>query len=108
VLLQDALYWHEHKTFPRDEMAARIHCRLVGVHPFPNGNGRCTRLVADLYLIAVGADPFAWGGSTLDVDGSHRDAYIAALVKAERTDEYEDLLRFARGTAGEPPLSDQS
>lgn len=27
-----------------------IHGRLVGIHPFPNGNGRGTRLMADLYL----------------------------------------------------------
>jgi Fic-DOC domain mobile mystery protein B len=100
LLLQDARYWHEHATFPREELAARIHCRLASIHPFPNGNGRCTRLMADLYLISTGAAPFPWGGATLDVDGSDRAAYIAALVKAARTDDYEDLLRFARGRPG--------
>jgi Fic-DOC domain mobile mystery protein B len=97
LLLQDARYWHDHETFPRDEAAARIHCRLASIHPFPNGNGRCTRLMADLYLISTEADPFPWGAATLDVDGSDRTAYIDALVKAASTDDYEDLLRFARG-----------
>jgi Fic-DOC domain mobile mystery protein B len=97
LLLHDARYWHEHGTFPCDELAARIHCRLVSIHPFPNGNGRCTRLMADLYRISTGADPFPWGGATLDVNGSDRAAYIAALVKAASTDDYRDLLRFARG-----------
>jgi predicted DNA-binding mobile mystery protein A len=32
-----------------------------------------------------------------DVDGSGRATYIAALVKAARTDEYTDLISFARG-----------
>ncbi len=97
LLLGDARYWHEHDTFPREELAVRIHCRLVSIHPFSNGNGRCTRLMADLYLISTGTDPFPWGGATLDVDGSGRATYIAALVKAASTAGYQDLLRFARG-----------
>lgn len=85
--LDDALFWHTEAVYPPDELAARIHCRLVSVHPFPNGNGRCTRLMADLYLTAIGAEPFTWGSA----------AYIAALVKAARTGDYADLIRFARG-----------
>lgn len=34
------------------EMAARIHHRLVFIHPFENGNGRFSRLVADRFLIS--------------------------------------------------------
>jgi Fic-DOC domain mobile mystery protein B len=95
--LDDALFWHAESVFPADELAARIHCRLVSVHPFPNGNGRCTRLMADLYLTAIGAEPFTWGSANLDEDGAGRTAYIAALVKAVTTDDYADLIRFARG-----------
>ncbi|MHB1860136.1 MAG: mobile mystery protein B [Solirubrobacteraceae bacterium] len=95
--LEDAKFWHAHGTFGSDELAARIHGRLVRVHPFPNGNGRCTRLMADLYLASIGAPPFSWGGARLDDDGSSRARYIAALVKAIDTDDYADLVRFARG-----------
>jgi Fic-DOC domain mobile mystery protein B len=95
--LDDALFWHNEAVFPPDELAARIHCRLVSVHPFPNGNGRCTRLMADLYLTAIGDEPFTWGSTDLDTDGSGRAAYITALVKAAETDDYADLIRFARG-----------
>jgi Fic-DOC domain mobile mystery protein B len=94
--LDDARYWHAEKVFDTDELAARIHCRLVSVHPFVNGNGRATRLLADLYLTANGSRPFTWGGTNLDTDGSGRKEYIAALVKAADTDDYADLLRFAR------------
>jgi Fic-DOC domain mobile mystery protein B len=94
--LDDARYWHTEKVFGLDELAARIHCRLVRVHPFVNGNGRCTRLVADLYLISIGSNPFTWGKANLDVDGSGRAEYIAALVKAADTDDYVDLIQFAR------------
>jgi Fic-DOC domain mobile mystery protein B len=94
--LDDAKYWHTEKVFEPDDLAARIHCRLVSVHPFVNGNGRYTRLMADLYLTSIGASPFTWGGTNLDVDGSGRAEYIAALVKAADTDDYADLIRFAR------------
>lgn len=96
-LLDDAKFWHAEAVFGYDELAARIHCRLVIVHPFPNGNGRCTRMMADLYLVAIGREPFAWGSASLDVDGSVRTAYIAALVKAASSGDYSDLIRFARG-----------
>jgi Fic-DOC domain mobile mystery protein B len=97
LLLDDATFWHNEAVFGPDDLAARIHCRLVSIHPFRNGNGRCTRMMADLYLTSIGAEPFPWGGANLDVDGSGRAIYIAALVKAATTDEYADLVRFARG-----------
>ena len=34
------------------EMAARIHHRLVYIHPFENGNGRFSRLIADRFFLA--------------------------------------------------------
>jgi Fic-DOC domain mobile mystery protein B len=97
LLLDDATFWHIHEAFGPDELAARIHCRLVSIHPFRNGNGRCTRMMADLYLSSIGAKPFSWSPTNLDIDGSSRSTYIAALIKAARADEYGDLIRFARG-----------
>jgi Fic-DOC domain mobile mystery protein B len=97
LLFDDARFWHRESVFSADELAARIHGRLVSVHPFPNGNGRSTRLMADLYLIAVGSPPFTWGGSHLDEEDAGRAAYIRALVLAVETDDYSELIRFARG-----------
>jgi len=97
LALGDAKFWHAASVFEPDDLAARIHGRLVSVHPFPNGNGRCTRMMADLYLVSVGAEPFPWGAANLDKDGSTRATYIAALIKAVNTDNYGDLVRFARG-----------
>jgi len=94
--LDDAVWWHENETFPADERAARIHCRLVSVHPFPNGNGRCTRLVADLYLLSMELPAFTWGaGGRLDEDGDARRAYLDALSTADGGD-YAPLIAFAR------------
>lgn len=94
--LDDALYWHENGVFDVDERAVRIHRRLVAVHPFPNGNGRCTRLVADLYLTAIDRPTFTWGaGGKLDEDSNTRRLYLEALYAADDND-FAPLVAFAR------------
>ena len=50
-LLDDVRYWREHRTYAPDEIAVRLHHRIVSVHPFPNGNGRHSRLMADLLVV---------------------------------------------------------
>ena len=92
----DDAYWHEHETYPTAELAARLHRRLVAVHPFPTGNGRCTRLLADLYLLSIGEPPFTWGAlGSLDEDRDTRQIYLNALRAADG-DDYEPLVSFAR------------
>lgn len=95
--LADARFWHYERVFDSDELAARIHGRLVAVHPFTNGNGRSTRLVADLYLESFNLPVFSWGRCRLDEQDAGRAAYISALVEAVETDDYTELIRFARG-----------
>jgi len=94
--LEDMKYWHANGVFGSDERAARLHCRLVTIHPFPNGNGRCTRLIADMYLVTIDEPMFTWGSRSIDVDGDARERYIDALVRARSEDDYGDLLAFAR------------
>jgi Fic-DOC domain mobile mystery protein B len=92
-VLDDAEYWLENDVFPLDETAARLHHRLVSVHPFPNGNGRHARLAADLLLFNLGRPRLAWAGSALDSPGQIRTDYIAALRAADEGD-HTALLRF--------------
>lgn len=69
---------------------------MVEVHPFPNGNGRCTRLLADLYLLSIGEPAFTWGsGGGLDEDGDATRIYLEALYAADAGD-YTPLVTFAR------------
>jgi Fic-DOC domain mobile mystery protein B len=93
--LDDVRFWHTEDLFSADERAARIHHRLVTVHPFPNGNGRCTRLVADLYLVSIGEAPFTWGSGQGGSSAAIRAAYISALVAAP-SDAYASLSVFGR------------
>jgi Fic-DOC domain mobile mystery protein B len=57
----DAQYWIDQQAYPPDELAVRFHHRLVYVHPFPNGNGRWSRLAADLLVVGQGNQRFPWG-----------------------------------------------
>ena len=91
----DARYWIEHETFPPDEIAARLHHRLVAIHPFPNGNGRTTRLMGDLVAARLGQEPFTWGRQNLTDLSETRARYISALRAADNHD-IGPLLEFAR------------
>jgi Fic-DOC domain mobile mystery protein B len=95
-LFDDAAHWVAHATYPTDEIAARFHHRLVQIHPFPNGNGRHGRLMADALLIELGAAPFTWGAGDLDREGDVRACYLAALRLADAGD-CALLLEFVRG-----------
>jgi Fic-DOC domain mobile mystery protein B len=94
-LLRDAQYWVEHRSFSADEIAVRLHHGLVAIHPFPNGNGRHARLMADLLIAQLGGEPFSWGGGILRDIGTLRAEYIGALRAADNHD-FTPLLVFAR------------
>ena len=95
TLFDDVRYWAEHATYPPDEMAVRLHHRLVAIHPFPNGNGRHARMMADLLIERLGGEPFSWGGGSLADVGELRARYVAALQAADGHN-IGPLLAFAR------------
>lgn len=94
-LLDDAKYWVEHGTYPPKELAARFHHKLVFIHPFPNGNGRHARIMADAVLTKLLNEPaIDWaGGYRLEAMNERRDQYIAALRAADGHD-ISALLEF--------------
>ena len=96
-LIADTRYWIDHDTYPSVEAAVRLHHRLVAIHPFPNGNGRHARLVADLVLTNLGGSPLPWGRSDLTHESEVRARYIDALHRADAGD-IAPLLAFARGS----------
>jgi Fic-DOC domain mobile mystery protein B len=94
-LLDDVRYWIENKTFGPDEIAVRFHHRLVFIHPFPNGNGRLSRLAADLLIVQLGGERFTWGSGNLVAIADLRRRYIDALRAADGH-AIEPLIAFAR------------
>jgi Fic-DOC domain mobile mystery protein B len=99
TLLDDARFWAEHGAYPPVEAAVRFHHRLVVIHPFANGNGRFSRIMADAYLEDVlEADPIDWGGGyDLQAMNERREQYIAALRAADAGD-YSLLFEFVGHT----------
>lgn len=93
--LDDVRYWIEHQSYPADEIAVRFHHRLVAIHPFPNGNGRWSRLAADLLALKLGQQRFTWGSDSITAASETRRAYVQALKAADAGD-LSLLLVFAR------------
>lgn len=94
-LLKNTRVMIEGKATPPDEIAVRFHHRLVSIHPFPNGNGRHSRLMADLLIKRLGEKPFSWGGRVDLVSPSEiRTHYLIALRLADNRD-LGPLLQFA-------------
>jgi len=96
-LLDDAMYWFDHKTFNADQFAIRVKHRVVSIHLFPNGNGRHSRLLADVIISHIfNLQPFSWGtNSDLYKNNSARHLYIEALREADNGN-YQKLIEFAR------------
>lgn len=94
-LLDDTKAWIDYKTYPPDEIAVRFSHRFVQIHPFSNGNGRLSRLMADLVVMSLGGDRFSWGRAKLQTVGDVRRRYIEALQAADNHD-IAPLLAFAR------------
>lgn len=95
-LCDDVLYWCKGESdLTTVEQAAKIHHQLVYIHPYPNGNGRFSRLVSDRYLKAC-KYPFPNWPVDLNKDGQSRKQYIAALKSADIGD-YEPLIHYMMG-----------
>lgn len=94
-LLGDVRYWMENSTHSPDEIAVRFHHRLVLIHPFPNGNGRHARLMADALVMKLGRPAFTWGSANLVGEGEARTQYLDTIRAADR-DNIQPLLRFSR------------
>ena len=93
ILLDDIKFWIDNKTFSEKEIAIRFHHRLVQIHPFPNGNGRVSRLMADLLMRKLGQRELNWGSENLENISDIRKKYIFALQEADRGN-YNSLLEF--------------
>lgn len=98
----EVISWSEHPvelTFV--ERAARIHHQLVFIHPFENGNGRFSRLIADRFLLAWRCPHPIWP-IRLNQESQARKEYIQALKNADAGD-YESLVNFMRNLGARDP-----
>ncbi|MES2559105.1 MAG: mobile mystery protein B [Bacteroidota bacterium] len=96
MLLDDTKYWIENKTYSTDEIAIRFKHRLVNIHCFPNGNGRHSRIMADIIMESIfGQKVFAWNQSNMVKANQTRINYIRAIREGDKGN-IQPLLDFAK------------
>ncbi len=93
ILFDDIEFWIENKTYPEKEIAVRLHHKLVQIHPFPNGNGRISRLMADLLMKKFNRSFSIWNSDLLLESATLRKLYIVALQEADKGN-YSKLIEF--------------
>lgn len=95
-LLDETENWIANKTYPADEIAMRFKHRLVSIHCFSNGNGRHSRLMADIIVEHIfNREIFTWSNSNVSESAKIRSEYINAIKLADQGNMLR-LLGFAR------------
>ena len=97
ILMKDVQTWIEHQSYNWTEILAHFHHRLVFIHPFPNGNGRYSRLHTDLLAAKYNQQIPTWGAACVNGDinqeGGIRERYIQALKQADQK-KFDELIHF--------------
>lgn len=95
-LIDDTKFWIANETYPPDEIAIRFKHKLVSIHCFPNGNGRHSRIMADIIIESIfDKEIFSWNNSNMVRPNEARKNYIAAIKEADNGN-IRSLIEFAR------------
>jgi Fic-DOC domain mobile mystery protein B len=94
-LVRTIPYWGKGDPYPLIEDAALLHYRAVKIHPFVNGNGMWSRMLANIWLRKHGAKPTMWPEPQIGDVSPIRAEYIAAIQAADRN-EYGPLNELHR------------
>jgi Fic-DOC domain mobile mystery protein B len=95
-LIDDTKYWIENETYSSEEIAIRFKHRIVAIHCFPNGNGRHSRMMADIIMESIfDKGVFNWHKSNMVKADETRKRYITALRQADKGD-LNPLIKFAK------------
>jgi len=93
-LIDDLEFWlkDEMETL---EISARLHHRLVHIHPFNNGNGRWARFITNLFLKERLNSYIDFPEDELLLTTTIRKTYIQTLRQADNLN-YEPLIAFQK------------
>jgi Fic-DOC domain mobile mystery protein B len=95
-LFGDLAYW-EKEGMDLLEQAARLHHRAVQIHPFPGGNGRWARMLANVWLRLHDHPVTEWPEQTIGTTASIiRQQYIEIAIKAADQGDLEPLIAMHR------------
>ena len=68
------------------EQSARLHQRSVFIHPFLNGNGRWSRLLASIWIKQNGGSVVTWPTELRQKSSVIWDRYIESIQQADKGD----------------------
>ncbi len=94
LLEDDVKFWLANKTYTSKEIAARLHERLLTIHPFPNGNGRFSRIIIEYFCKQHQIECPSWGKWMHKSPKIRRLQYIDSIVKSRREYDFKDLENF--------------
>ena len=95
-LLDDTIFWIKNEIYSPDEIAIRFKHKLVSIHCFSNGNGRHSRIMADIIVESIfGKEVFSWHHSNMVKADETRKNYITAVREADKGN-INPLVEFAR------------
>jgi len=94
-LMDDLAYWRDKGEMDTLEQVARLHHRAVFIHPFLNGNGRWSRLLANIFLKQSVDKVTIWPEETVGHASVIRAEYLAAVRAADGGD-YRPLIDLHR------------
>ncbi|RYZ92157.1 MAG: mobile mystery protein B [Proteobacteria bacterium] len=92
----DAKFWFDETEMSTGEGLARFHERMLTIHPFPNGNGRFTRVLSSHICSRYNLPIPTWGQQYVD-QNSRRDTYINAVKTARANHSFAPLIAFIYG-----------
>lgn len=84
-LCDDLAFWEKHWPDVL-EQAVHLHHRSVLIHPFLNGNGRWSRLLANIWLKLHKHPMTEWPEESIGATSIIRDDYLASIRAADGGD----------------------
>jgi Fic family protein len=88
-----ALYEAEKGVSHPVSFSAKVHARLVNIHPFVDGNGRTARLIMNFILLKNG-----YVVANISGDKARRGQYYTALERSHADATMSDFVRFVLAT----------
>lgn len=99
-LCADLHAWQQSRM-PLLEQGARLHHRAVSIHPFTNGNGRWSRLLANIWLLRHGRRVVRWPETVIGCESPLRSDYLRAVREADGGD-LEPLIAMHAAHESDP------
>ena len=99
-LFADTQYWIKNQSYKNwSELLTHFHHRLVSIHPFPNGNGRFSRIYTNHLCFKNQKIPPTW--LYWLPPEKRRSLYINALRQADEK-KFDSLIEFFSKQTGCP------